>query len=110
MPGAITVVLNCNHNSCSFCRFYPSCQTAQPMICTCELCYLPLDWRSRDEIKDDRLIVGNEVVFDDLDSFRKALASDVLIEVEKDDENFKPWSYSSHHAMHRTLVYSREQD
>jgi len=74
------------------------------------LCYLPLDWRSRDEIKDDRLIVGNEVVFDDLDSFRKALASDVLIEVEKDDENFKPWGYSSHHAMHRALVYSREQD
>ncbi len=72
------------------------------------LCYLPLDWRTMDEVKDERMIIGNEVVFDDLESFKKALASDVFIELEADAEKFEPWGYSTHHAMHREMVYSRQ--
>ena len=71
------------------------------------LCYLPLDWREMDEIKDDRMFVGNEVVFDDLESFKQALASDVFTELRADGQNFKEWGYSSHHSMHREKVYSR---
>ena len=71
------------------------------------LCYLPVDWRSMDEIKDDRLIIGNEVVFDDLESLKTALASDVFDALGADGEKFEPWGYSSHHAMHRVKVYSR---
>lgn len=71
------------------------------------ICYLPPDWRSMDEITDNRMIIGNEVVFDDLESFKTALASDVFPELEADGENFPPWGYSTHHAMHRELIYTR---
>ena len=71
------------------------------------LCYLPLGWREMDEIRDDQMIVGNEVVFDDLESFKQALASDVFAELRADGQNFKEWGYSSHHSMHRKKVYSR---
>jgi hypothetical protein len=71
------------------------------------LCYLPIGWRDRDEVTDDSLVIGNEVVFDDLESFRKALASDVYAEMGADGKKFEPSGYSSHFAMHREMVFSR---
>ena len=71
------------------------------------LCYMPTGWRDMDRIDDEQMIVGNEVVFDDLESFKAALASEVFSELRADGENFEKWGYSSHHAMHRELVYSR---
>ena len=71
------------------------------------LCYMPIGWRDMDKVDDESFIVGNEVVFDDLESFKAALASEVFTELRADGENFEKWGYSFHHAMHRELVYSR---
>ena len=70
------------------------------------LCYLPVDGNSG-EITDQSLVIGNEVVFDDLESFKDALASEVLQEAKADGEQFASYGYSSHHAMHREFVYER---
>ncbi len=72
------------------------------------LCYLPLDWRNMDKIDDETMLIGNEVVFDDLESFKAALASDVFTELRADGKKFESWGYSSHHAMHREAVYTRK--
>ncbi len=72
------------------------------------LCYLPLNWRGSGEVLDDRLIIGNEVVFDDLDALKRALESDVLAEAQADSKHFKAFGESTHHAMHRERVYSRQ--
>jgi uncharacterized protein (TIGR02118 family) len=71
------------------------------------LCYLPLGWETQGEIRDDSIIIGNEVVFDDVESFNAALASDVMEEVMADAELFTSFGYSSHHAMLREMVYER---
>ena len=44
-----------------------------------------------DEIKVEQMFVGNEVVFDDLQSFKQALASNVFAELRADAENFIEW-------------------
>ncbi len=72
------------------------------------LCYLPLNWQSMKEITDDYMFLGNEVVFDDLDALNQALASDVMREVQADSEQFAVFGYSTHHAMQRSLVYTRD--
>lgn len=71
------------------------------------LCYLPLNWRSSGEVLDDSLIIGNEVVFDDLDALKRALKSDVLAEAQEDSKHFQAFGSSTHHAMQRKRVYSR---
>ncbi|MBT7951027.1 MAG: hypothetical protein HN764_05335 [Gammaproteobacteria bacterium] len=71
------------------------------------LCYLPLDCQNSGEVIDNRLIIGNEVVFDDLDGLKAALSSDVLALAQEDSKHFQHFGYSTHHAMHRELVYSR---
>ena len=72
------------------------------------LCYLPLDWESSTEVSDASLLIGNEVVFDDLASFKYALSTDVLEEAMADSKLFQEFGYNSHHAMHREKVYSKE--
>ena len=74
------------------------------------LCYLPLDWGNMGEVKDDRLVIGNEVVFDDLKTFKEALESDILEEAQADNAKFESYGYSSHHAMHREIVYLHRED
>jgi len=70
-------------------------------------CYLPLDWKTTGEVSDNRLIIGNEVVFDDLDALNAALKSDVLPLAKEDSKHFQEYGYSTHHAMHREKVFSR---
>lgn len=72
------------------------------------LCYLPMNWRTTGAINDESLVIGNEVVFDDLASFKAALESEVLQEAMADGELFASYGYSSHHAMRRELVYKRD--
>jgi len=71
------------------------------------LCYLPLGWRDVGEVTDERLVIGNEVVFDDLESLKGALATEVTEEAIADSEQFESFGYSSHHAMHREMVYRK---
>ena len=73
------------------------------------LCYLPLKWRTNKQVTDSRAIIGNEVVFDDLDALNRALASDVCELVVEDANNFPSFGYSSHHAMCRQCVYKRDE-
>jgi len=68
------------------------------------LCYLPPGGETG-AISDERLVIGNEVVFDDLASLQAALDSEVLQMAIADREGFASYGYSSHHAMHRELVY-----
>lgn len=71
------------------------------------LCYLPLGWRNAGELTDDSLILGNEVVFDDLTALKRALDSDVLPAVMEDSKQFQKFGYNTHHAMRRTRVFAR---
>ncbi len=74
------------------------------------LCYLPLGWRESGEVTDKSLIIGNEVVFDDLASLKAALATkEVLDAATEDSSHFQKYGYSTHHAMHREFVYQRAQ-
>ena len=73
------------------------------------LCYLPLSWRESGEVNDKSLIIGNEVVFDDLASLKAALAvTEVLDAAKEDSSHFQEFGYSTHHAMHREFAYQRE--
>lgn len=71
------------------------------------LCYVPPGWRKRGELTDDSLVIGNEVVFDNLEDFKAAISSDAMDAVMADSEQFKSYGYSSHHAMHREFVFQR---
>ncbi len=73
------------------------------------LCYLPMNWRTSGEVVDESLIIGNEVVFDDLATFKAALATEVLEEAMEDTKHFQNFGYSTHHTMHRKRVYTREE-
>ncbi len=72
------------------------------------LCYLPLGWRESGAIENDGLVIGNEVVFDDLDALKHSMTTPVQEEALEDSYQFQDFGYSTHHAMHRELVYSRE--
>lgn len=72
------------------------------------LCYLPLYWQNSREVPDNRLIIGNEVVFDNLDGLKTALESDVIAAAQEDSKHFQKFGYSTHHAMHRERVYRRQ--
>jgi hypothetical protein len=71
------------------------------------LCYLPLNWKKTKAITDDSIVIGNEVVFDDLDALKQAFQSKTLDLLFEDSEQFASWGYSTHHAMWRDRVYTR---
>jgi hypothetical protein len=66
------------------------------------LCYVPVDWTCPVGIPGSGCILGNEVVFDDLDALNAALASDVRHRLRDDYKSFpvKPGP-NSHYAMQR---------
>lgn len=68
------------------------------------LCYLPMNWRSTGPVRDSRLILGNEVVFDDLAALNGALESDVLPLLIADGKRFASFGSNSHHAMRRERI------
>jgi len=71
------------------------------------LCYLPPDWQSTGKVTDSRVILGNEVVFDDLAALKRALASDVLPRLQAEGRTFAKFGSSTHHAMQRERVFTR---
>ncbi len=71
------------------------------------LCYLPLGWQDKDSFAEDELVIGNEVVFDDLDALLHSMTTPVLQEALDDADQFQSFGYSTHHAMHRELLFSR---
>jgi len=73
------------------------------------LCYLPLGWQITHEVTDSRVILGNEVVFDDLESLNRALASDVLPRLRAEGKQFARFGYSTHHAMMRERIFTRSE-
>jgi len=97
----------------AFVRFYtenhPSILATFPGIRNV-LCYLPLDWRSTKDVPDSSLILGNEVVFDDLDALNRALESDVMPVLREDGRRFAAFGYNTHRAMRRERVYVHGED
>jgi hypothetical protein len=73
------------------------------------LCYLPTGIELPAGVQPSGAFFGNEVVFDDLDSLNRALASDVLPLLKADGKRFAPFGHSSHHAMLRQAVYVRPE-
>jgi len=71
------------------------------------LCYLPPGWQLTHEVTDSRVILGNEVVFDDLAALNRALASDVLPKLRAEGKQFAKFGCSTHHAMERERIYTR---
>ena len=71
------------------------------------LCYLPLGWQDKDSFAEEELVIGNEVVFDDLDALLHSMTTPVLQEALDDADQFQPFGYSTHHAMHRELLFRR---
>ena len=53
-------------------------------------------------------MLGNEVVFDDLAALQAALDSDAMPALSEDSKSFASYGYSSHHAMLRQMVYTRD--
>ncbi len=74
------------------------------------LCYLPLDWQSTNNVPDSSLILGNEVVFDDVDALNRALESDVMPRLREDGSQFAEFGYNTHHAMRRQRIYANGVD
>lgn len=83
---------------------HPSTQARLPGIRSI-MCYLPLD-----EVKDPALptanyLVGNEVVFDDIDAFNVAMRSPVRLELREHFHKFPPFSgINTHYPMQRVRV------
>lgn len=66
------------------------------------LCYTPVDWNDTHNIPPSDCFLGNEVVFDSLDSFNAAMASDVRHRLREDYNAFpvRPGP-NTHYAMLR---------
>ena len=100
-------------DAAEFVRFYT--ENHPPILATFPgirnvLCYLPLDWQSTKEVPDARVIIGNEVVFDDLDALNRALQSDVMPVLKADGRRFAQFGYNTHHAMQRQRLHTRSED
>jgi uncharacterized protein (TIGR02118 family) len=96
-----------------FVRFYT--ENHPPILSTFPgirnvLCYLPLGWRSTTDVSDASVIIGNEVVFDDLDALNRALESDVMPVLKADGRRFAEFGYNTHQAMHRQRLHTRSED
>lgn len=73
------------------------------------LCYLPTGLELPGGVQPSGAFFGNEVVFDDLDSLNRALASEVLPLLKADGKRFAPFGHSSHHAMLRRPLHVRPE-
>ena len=71
------------------------------------LCYLPTGIALPPDLPSSGAFFGNEVVFDDLDSLNRALASEVLPLLKADGKRFPAFGHSTHYAMLRRRVYLR---
>lgn len=70
-------------------------------------CYLPEPMPATRVLRSD-VMLGNEVVFDDLAGLNAALKSDVLADLKADSARFPPFGHSTHHAMLREKLMRNE--
>lgn len=69
-------------------------------------CYLPVAMPAS-AFSRSEIMLGNEVVFDDLAHLNAALISNVIADLKADSARFPPFGHSTHHAMQREkLIYS----
>ncbi|MDT8321187.1 MAG: hypothetical protein RQ826_11735 [Xanthomonadales bacterium] len=71
------------------------------------LCYLPTGLELPAGMSTSSAFFGNEVVFGDLDSLNRALASEVLEQLKAEGRQFPPFGHNTHHAMLRRAVFVR---
>ncbi len=64
------------------------------------LCYEPVDWDAAG-LPRLSVIVGNEVVFDDVATLNAAMLSPVMKDLRKDSAAFPAFGHSTHHPMRR---------
>lgn len=70
------------------------------------MCYVPLRWRHPQGLPAADYMLGNEVVFDDIDGFNIAMASPVRHELRHHYRAFPPFSgRNTHFAMERTRLF-----
>ncbi len=67
-------------------------------------CYVPVAWKNPG-FDPSPVIVGNEVVFDNVDALNLALESDVLADLRADLKGFPEFGHNTHHAMHRCTLF-----
>lgn len=67
-------------------------------------CYLPEPMPAA-TLPRSEVMLGNEVVFDDLTALNAALKSDVLVDLKADSARFPPFGHSTHHAMLREKLF-----
>ncbi|TQV82091.1 hypothetical protein [Denitrobaculum tricleocarpae] len=72
-------------------------------------CYLPEDF-DLNALQRSKVMLINEVVFDDLKSLNRALDSDVVPALRADSVRFPPFGHSTHHAMIRETLFSKAAD
>lgn len=71
------------------------------------LCYLPLDWDRPDGVDGINLVIGNEVVFDNVGDLNIALQSPVMTELKAHSREFPSFGHNTHQATRRHCVYRR---
>jgi uncharacterized protein (TIGR02118 family) len=68
-------------------------------------CYVPLRWQAAPGIANADYMLGNEVVFDQMDAFNAAMASPVRHEMRAHFRAFPPFAgRNTHYAMQRRRV------
>jgi hypothetical protein len=69
------------------------------------MCYFPLDWPNPAGLPRAGYMLGNEVVFDDVAAFNRAMASPVRQELRAHYRAFPPFSgANTHYPMQRTRL------
>jgi hypothetical protein len=83
---------------------HPSTQAKLPEI-RAILCYLPLDGLDEPALPSANYLVGNEVVFDDIDAFNRAMLSPVRQELRTHFRAFPRFSgANTHYPMRRVRL------
>jgi uncharacterized protein (TIGR02118 family) len=69
------------------------------------LCYVPFPWNAGAAIGGADYMLGNEVVFDDIEAFNAAMASPLRHELRAHFRNFPPFSgRNTHYPMERRRI------
>jgi hypothetical protein len=69
------------------------------------MCYLPLDELNDPALPSANYLVGNEVVFDDIEAFNVAMRSPVRLELRAHFHKFPPFSgINTHYPMQRVRL------
>ena len=69
-------------------------------------CYLPVEWRRTNSIAQSECFLGNEIVFDSVESLAAALNSDVRHDLREDYRHFLPHEGDvTHFAMSRRVLF-----